>query len=744
MTITVNPAGAPAIEVHLIDPYLLDAYHTNPAKISEGSLFGVYNRLDVQANGLVADGVSAAIAVVKTNDCSVNASLTTTNRTTLLLYDAKFLTNPPVQGTAALNFPAADLLKNGGFGVALIQAPIGGPAPSFTNVVVTAQQGSQTAQAQASLVPPPVVLVHGIWGDKTSLAGVASYLNENIPLVGDLGLVQALCYSKYFKFDAGADPLSGGSDPCEQTSKDAIAGTINGLLSTLDSFKIVGSRVDVVAHSMGGLAARWYAAQKSYRSLRDRNQGQFHEIISLDTPELGSALAPFLDNHSSCTRQVSDPLNLDYIVWGVFCRSVSLSTTVRQCFENSGHPLAAPGSDLTTGAVYSLYPNGPSLLNRKLPPPNIPNADWRAVGANAPFNGALEADLNGLIAAIYPQDSPNCRAPGTAPLVYQILGDTNEDAVVTVSSQLAGAQANHFHTFQGLSHIEGVAIPGFGLSSDNVLDCQDVNQLVACWLFRSGDSACLAGVPDTPVCLTQASPSKASSPNKNAGLPASITPVSASKTAPANGNAVPMPHIVVAHPHFVDRLTLRVPAGLELGTPFELAVTTGSGGLPELQVAQTSETGSSKAVPAAISRVEGQTVYLSVPPKFFGTTRFQVSAAHRDGGVASKEVATNVNLPSRPPAQFHADTFQVTAIRLDLDNPSLRLQPWAIYANIPGRVYLDARYVSYSIAPSVGPPVVSLDPNGVVHGLRKGTATIIGRFGSLTGQVRVNVEAEQR
>jgi hypothetical protein len=205
-----------------------------------------------------------------------------------------------------------------------------------------------------------------------------------------------------------------------------------------------------------------------------------------------------------------------------------------------------------------------------------------------------------------------------------------------------------------------------------------------------------------------------------------------------------MPHIMVAHPHYVDRLTLRVPAGLELGTPFDLAVNTGSDGLPELQVVQSSETGSSMAVPVSISRVEGQTVYLSVTPTFYGATRFQVSAAYRDGGVASKEGAANINLPSRPPAQFHADTFAVTAIRFDLDNPSLRLQPWAIYANIPERVYLDTRYVSYSIAPGVGPPVISLDPSGVVHGLRTGTATIIARYGSLTDQVRVNVEAEQR
>ncbi len=542
------------------------------------------------------------------------------------------------------------------------------------------------------------------------------YLKTAPPWLNHPDLVQVLCYSKYFGFDAPIDPLSAGSsDPCEYTSRDAIASTISGLLSTLDSLKIVGSRVDVVAHSMGGLAARYYASKKKsyYGLLRNRTKGQFHEIITLDTPELGSTLAHFLNKHSTCTGQ---PLSSGWPIWEKFCLVPNISVAL--CFADRGFPLAAPGYDLNRGAVYSLYPNGPALQNPKLPPPKIPSAEWRAIGSDAPNNSDLEFLLNNLISAIYPS---TC-APGTAPTIDGILGVPFNDAIVTLPSQLDGIEADHAHTFQGLSHIGLGILLEPDLSDANVSACADVHQLVACWLSHSGDSACLAGVPDIPAC---------------------ITAVSASKTASANKNAVPMPHIVVAHPHYVDRLTLSVPAGLELGTPFDLAVNTGSADLPEFHVVQSSETGTQKEVPTFISRVEGQTVYLSVTLTFYGATRFQVSAAYRDGGVAFKEVAANINLPSRPPAQFHADTFAVTAIRFDLDNPSLRLQPWAIYANIPEQVYLDTRYVSYSIAPGMGPPVVSLAPNGVVHGLRTGTATIIARFGSVTDQLRVNVEAEQ-
>lgn len=539
--------------------------------------------------------------------------------------------------------------------------------------------------------------------------------------------MKVLCYSKYFRFDAPIDPLSAGStDPCEYTSRDAIASTISGLLSTLDSLKIVGSRVDVVAHSMGGLAARYYASKKKsyYGLLRNRTKGQFRKVITLDTPELGSQLAHFLDHHSDCRGDTS------HFLWRFAC-GPGLLTTVAQCFAGLDKPLAAPGYDLNLGAVYSLYPNGTCgtttpcpLENPKLSGPNIEGANWHAISAIAPGNSALEYVLNGLIAAIYGSNTSTC-GPQKAKDINHILGgpsgDPNNDAIVTHSSQLAGVQPHHSSEIPDLSH-SGLpplvaAILGIvpGLSNANVPESRDVWQWVCKWL--------------SPIATCP---------------PASAPQVSASKVSSANKNAVPMPHIAIAHPSYVDRLTLRMPAGLELGTPFDLAVNTGSDDLPELHVVQSSETGTQEALPAAISRVEGQTVYLSVTPQFFGTTRFQVSAAYRDGGVAVKDFTTNVNLPSRPPAQFHADTFAVTAIRFDLDNPSLRLQPWAIYPNIPGQVNLDTRYVSYSIAPGVGPPVVSLDPNGVVHGLRTGTATFIARFGSLTDQVRVNVEAEQR
>jgi hypothetical protein len=135
-----------------------------------------------------------------------------------------------------------------------------------------------------------------------------------------------------------------------------------------------------------------------------------------------------------------------------------------------------------------------------------------------------------------------------------------------------------------------------------------------------------------------------------------------------------MPQIVVDHPKYVERLTLSIPTRLELGTPFDLAVNTGSSDLPQLEVGQSSETGKQVALPVTILRREGQIVHLGVMPTFFGKTQFQVSAAYRDGGIAFRDFTATVNLPSIPPTEFHADALPFAGTRLDLNIP-IRLQP---------------------------------------------------------------------
>src|SRR5277367_6932416 len=126
--------------------------------------------------------------------------------------------------------------------------------------------------ATLTLTPPPVVLVHGLWGDETSLKDLQAYLLATAPWKKS-GLVEPICYSLYLVFDAAKDPLSGNGDSCEVTSKTALDREIGHLMTVLDNRHIAGGRVDVVAHSMGGLVVRHFSAQPEYSGTRDRRQG---------------------------------------------------------------------------------------------------------------------------------------------------------------------------------------------------------------------------------------------------------------------------------------------------------------------------------------------------------------------------------------------------------------------------------------------------------------------------------------
>ncbi len=672
-TINVAPAQGPTVastKVRLVDPFLLgidDLSNITPTKLSQVPSWDA-----VGAEGLVADKVSAALVIVETDNAQ-DITLTTTNGTTLFDFDPSFLIKSPTQGKDSILIHADRMCHVGGgyYAAAWVQGPLGVTPPSYTDkIIVTARQGGRTTSSPAiELVPPPVVLVHGIWSDNTTLGGIFSFLQNVPPWDKHPELVETLCYSKFLAFDAERDPATkdvadsltkNSISPCEQTSRDAISSTVHELLTILDSKHIVGSRVDVVAHSMGGLAARWVASQDkykkgSYRYLRNRGKGEFHKIVTLDTPELGSELARFLVDHSGdrFLRDIKVPLIdlpksietlLNPVEWyfseidpttGFFLNLLidlvndvtvcSKGQTVAQCFAqepNPGLPIAAPNALVSSGAVSSLIPSGPSLSNSKLVAPNIPDAAWYAAGSVAPANGKLAWLLDSFIAGIYPPPSTGANVP----TVNSILGWplVSNDGVVSIPSQLPATQAYLSRTFQDLSHTQlpiVLKIIKAGLRDDNVVESNDVRIFVRCGL--SG------------ICGEDAP---------------SITPP-------------PIPS-------------------------------------------------SDEEVKTLLGTLEDPCTFFPVP------------------------LGRRLN--------FHAHRSAVTGVRLDLANPSLRLHPWADGSTIPGPMTLDSRFVSYSVVPVSGPPVVSLDAKtGILTGLRPGTATITGQCGSQTDTLTVKVGSEQ-
>jgi hypothetical protein len=701
-SVIINGSGSAAGQLYLVSPFALGA--PDLANIYLRSLLpAVTDWSTVAANGILAEPGATAIALWQTAS-PTDVTFASDNGTTLVPYNPHFLTKPPAAGTPSVTIPAAGLIPVGGtfYAAALVQGPADGVPVSFSApVTVTVEtQGATQAAAAIELVAPPVVLVHGLWGDATSLADLQNYLTGVSPWKQHPQLVQAIAYTNDIAFDAG-EPAA--------VLHNLIATVIGGL----DDAHVVGGRVDVVAHSMGGLVVRHFSGLPAYRGLRDRSQGKFHEIVTLDTPETGSELARYLLQNRGDTLQPFAPL-IAQVLWRASCQPASL--TVEQCFDNLGMPLG-PAGHLREGALFSLIPGNPHLLNA--PPPAIPDAVWRAVTAIVPqtdsFVGEseLEFEEQQLIAATFPDPTRH------APTIAQILADhRQDDAIVTLASQMAGLPAGSpdYVTFPNMAHspAQTAGILDLVLSNANVTQSGAVNKVVGCWLQTSGDPGCIA----TP--LAEAAP----------------------LAAPAN------PPLDIGRLHPGAQLTVMPPPDVRLATPFALAITGAPPGLLRLVVRQRDALGRHAGPQRPkLTRASDGTLYAEVTPMLFGSVTFTIEALYADAGLSSQEVTTLVRLPDAPPELFLADANS-RKIHIGLaDGLNVYpLHPQAVYPGVPGRINLDGRVVDYRVLPGPGAAAVDLqtdpgDPARVeLVGLQPGAATVEARLGSAVAHLRVVVE----
>ncbi|MFA4872068.1 MAG: hypothetical protein WC610_03375 [Patescibacteria group bacterium] len=136
-------------------------------------------------------------------------------------------------------------------------------------------QGEERYQFQFPLFRPPVVMLHGLWGYSTAWDGV---INE---LVQERNLYPQDLFWNHSYYSSNASSFKENKDVCDSA-------IFCGLFFARQAGYSAG-KVDVIAHSMGGLLVRWYlhnlgTKQKHY-------QGDIHKFISIGVPYSGSQLA---------------------------------------------------------------------------------------------------------------------------------------------------------------------------------------------------------------------------------------------------------------------------------------------------------------------------------------------------------------------------------------------------------------------------------------------------------------------
>ncbi len=143
--------------------------------------------------------------------------------------------------------------------------------PSYTNdlsevILKSNLSGTKkTASITIKLIPVPVVLVHGYQASPQIFSGVSAYLKTQ-----------------------GFNPLgfSYASENGVISSASQLSDYLDNIKADMASNGIQVSRFDLIAHSMGGLVARYYTCSREYSS-----KGNVRKLIFISVPQKGSPFA---------------------------------------------------------------------------------------------------------------------------------------------------------------------------------------------------------------------------------------------------------------------------------------------------------------------------------------------------------------------------------------------------------------------------------------------------------------------
>jgi pimeloyl-ACP methyl ester carboxylesterase len=659
------------------------------------------------------------VVQLNTNETNAPLVMSVSNEATLATYDPNFRDYAPLPGSTTLTFQPSQFSQCSGQPcvLAIIQAPDilkqgpGGGYPDLTQpITLTVQIGNnEPATAQVALDPPPVMLVHGLWGTSSSLANVQSYLSQQASFASlPSYFMDAIQYTNDIAFD-------------DSTVEQVVTNAIQNFTTSLTDDNIAFGRIDVVAHSMGGLVARHYSSTSGYVGSQNRQLGYFHSVAVIDTPEAGSLLATFLVNNATVgfSKHASSLAKL------VKKKGCGTATTVSGCFATNGENLAPPGQPVTAGAVYSLEPTSPNIM--ALPPAAIPNAKQFVISANVsqddnPLDdpNALVFELNWLISATCP-GAPCCPTKSTpTPTVATILGDASNDAIVTILSQLSGCASSCSEThLTGLAH---TAPPDAGyyshwvLDYSNVLTSTEVSQFGFCFLENI----------ECPLAK-----------------PPSVTSISDGQRfvriqlARAAEDAELQPE--------VKRISIAPLGQLTMGTAFPLRVHYPVAKIKSVFVREFNGTDSGLTgfnVPVGALQ-DGQGV-IRIVPLLKGKVKFIINVEYADGAYEVREFTAAVSLPHEPPKEFWADYMQRSMPGLRGRNGAVMgsdgiLQPVVVFASAPDKVVFLRGLASFQVVPNDDAPVVEMHANGSFTPLRPGIARVEVHFGSFTTQVEIVV-----
>ena len=791
-------------KLYVIDPYLVAS--PDSTSISESDVISrLSNYSSVQAKGMITDGSATAIAVYK---IGVNKQITFTGTGGLEFesWNPSFLNYPPSYGNCGGSCsidvsPQIQGSDGNYYAFALVLAPPQGSSTSygFQAGTVTASVATDSGPVSSKptyldIGPTPVIFVHGLWANAATFDEMRTNLGFAQPwqtFLYKYGVLTAMCYDATVPFDfGGPDPSTAGPPPsnayvtanCEKASSTAISQAIGQIQTSLDNVNYVGGRVDIIAHSMGGLVIRHFTTTSLYslksNTERSRSEGPLRTIATLDSPETGSPLAQALltgaITNATCsftTEQSSGqvvcslgpaPLNLG-TTWQNLCPQ-SAQSTFAQCLADpllkmpigpglnptNNSPCISEGqSDSGCGAVASLAPNSPNIAAA----PRIDTivsqytklfaieSDWRDNGGGS--TSALRSFFNDLLADMSlhsPLPDGLCPSThlGNPPTLLCLMGnDPDNDVIVPTRSQSDDTSGNLVEFFN-----DAHASLGFGnllpqywaLSDANILDGR-ADGCVEQILLTSTIQGCPASTPQAPAGQAVQSFSAEDRFTIQA----------------APGESLEDARERTSHPMQLNtrRVQLDGPStDVALGSPVRLHLNVPPGKITAIGYHELGAYGQIDTADSGTAKIvedQGDSKAIEVWPLQLGEVGVSVTVLNADNSTGEQSVKLNVVPSATGLTQFAIDQgFHRVELKLNghESEDTHWLVPLVTYASVKYPIRLiDSKQLSFTVEQSASDPVIQLDRNGFIRALRIGEATITGDFAGVRDQITVLVKA---
>jgi pimeloyl-ACP methyl ester carboxylesterase len=171
--------------------------------------------------------------------------------------------------------------------VAEYRPPLHFPASSSVSIPIELSahlvaQDARTADATISpfqLMRVPVLFVHGL---------ASSSATWTFPLASD------------DRFIRHAVDYSGTALDSFSTNAGVLLRGVRETLVQARAQRVAATQVDVVAHSMGGLLSRMHVSSSAYKRSDNYFAGDFHKLITVDTPHSGSEVANKVERLRAC------------------------------------------------------------------------------------------------------------------------------------------------------------------------------------------------------------------------------------------------------------------------------------------------------------------------------------------------------------------------------------------------------------------------------------------------------------